>query len=119
MKKVLITIAILTAMAFAYIAQLEAAPAGPIQGHVVSLNAVVAGGDGKVAKAQAESLQSGGAPIAFMSGGSVYLVYNADGSFAGSQLAKYASIGTVGIYGSAKTVKGVKVIMSKKIVSMD
>lgn len=90
----------------------------PLQGRAVSLNSLVTGGSGIVSRAEAIALADKGQPIVFLSGNKVYFVYNADGTYAGSLLAKYAGSEKIGIVGKTKVVKGINIIIQEMIESM-
>ena len=91
----------------------------PIIGKIVSLSGLVHG-DGTVNKAEAIKLVDKAVPLMFKAdAGTVCMVYNTDGSYAGKKLAKYASNKKIGIIGQVKTVNGVKIIIADKIESMD
>ncbi|MBX3043419.1 MAG: hypothetical protein KIT33_05350 [Candidatus Kapabacteria bacterium] len=91
----------------------------PLEGTVVSLNALVMGGNGKVSKAEAQNLQSSGNLILFRAtNGTVYFVYNEDGSFAGKRLANFANNDKVGLLGKAKTVNGINTFVMTLIEGM-
>ena len=93
--------------------------AKPISGQIVSLSGLVLG-NGAVNKAEAQSMVEKAVPLMFKAdAGSVCMVYNADGSYAGKKLAKYASNKKIGIIGNVKTVNGIKIIIAEKIESMD
>jgi hypothetical protein len=91
----------------------------PIMGKIVSLSGLVHG-DGTVNKAEAAKMVEKAIPLMFKAdAGSVCMVYNADGSYAGKKLVKYASNKKIGIIGQVKTVNGVKIIIADKIESME
>lgn len=90
----------------------------PIRGQVVSLNDLVLNGKGRVTKDQAKELAEQGNPIVFLSGKTVYFVYNEDGSFAGKKLANYANNETVGIVGITRKVNGLNILIASMIESM-
>lgn len=105
----------------------EAAPAAkagdytkvPLEGTIVSLNALVMGGNGKVNKAEAQDLASKGNLILFRAtNGTLYFVYNEDGSFAGKRLANFANNDKVGILGKGKVVDGVNTFVMTMIEGM-
>jgi outer membrane protein assembly factor BamB len=91
----------------------------PLEGHVVSLNGLVMGGNGKVSKAEAQALAGNGNLILFRAtNGTVYFVYNEDGTFAGKRLANFAHNDKIGMLGKSKVVNGVNVFMMTLIESM-
>jgi len=91
----------------------------PIEGNVVSLNGLVMGGNGKVSKAEAQALAGNGNLILFRAtNGTVYFVYNEDGSFAGKRLANFAHNDKIGMLGKSKVVNGVNVFIMTLIESM-
>lgn len=95
----------------------------PIKGTVISFSDFVIGGKGAVTKDEAIQLAEKGSPLVFLTGTGknqkIYFVFNEDGSFAGKNLAKYASNKAVGIIGKTKTVKGMNIIIAQMIESMD
>ena len=91
-----------------------------MKGTVVALNKMIGKGDGSVKKDEAIKLAEQGQPIVFMSGGKIYFIFNADGTFAGKKLANYANNKAVGIVGKTITLKGgLKGIVADLIESMD
>jgi len=100
------------------IAQKKSTSSKPIKGQVVSLNDLVLNGKGRITKDQAKELAEQGNPIVFLSGKTVYFVYNEDGSFAGKRLANYANNEVVGIVGKTKKVNGLNIIIASIIESM-
>jgi adenylylsulfate kinase-like enzyme len=100
------------------IAQKKRTSSKPIKGQVVSLNDLVLNGKGRITKDQAKELAEQGNPIVFLSGKTVYFVYNEDGSFAGKKLANYANNEVVGIVGKTKKVNGLNILIASIIESM-
>jgi hypothetical protein len=97
------------------------APAGfkaDFEGQVISVENLLTGGNGRIDKATAENLLSYGKPIAFLSKGVIYFVFDAGGNFAGNKLAKLAEASKVGIAGKVKTVKGLKYIIANGIYAI-
>lgn len=91
----------------------------PLEGTIVSLNSLVMGGDGKVSKADAQALVSKGNLVLFKAtNGTVYFVYNEDGTFAGKRLAGYANNAKVGLLGKSKVVDGTNVFIMTLIEGM-
>lgn len=129
MKKAII-LAVIFGLMFAFVdgsakEKKEAKPKGakPLIGVVVNLADLAKGGDGKMKKDEAVKLAESGSPVVFMVGtgksAKIYFVYNSDGTFAGSKLAKYATVTKVGVEGTPKTVNGVNVINAVKISAME
>jgi len=117
-------IAILLFVGVLFSATMNSEPAPkPMKGQVASLNDLVMGGTGKIDKAKATELAEKGSPIVFITGkgksAKVYFVYNADGTFAGKNLAKYANNITVGIIGKVKKINGLNILIAETIESMD
>jgi len=100
------------------LAQRKSTSPKPIRGQVISLNDLVLNGKGRVTKDQAKELAEQGNPIVFLSGKTVYFVYNEDGSFAGKKLANYANNEVVGIVGKTKKVNGLNILIASIIESM-
>lgn len=90
----------------------------PMEGYIVSLDHLVMGGDGRVSKAEAEEKLSQGKILLFKSGSDVYFVLSEGGSYAGSQLAKYAAAPKVGLKGKIKKSNGVNMFMMTYIDAM-
>lgn len=91
----------------------------PLEGTIVSLNGLVMGGSGNVNKAEAQGLAASGNLILFMAtNGTVYFVYNEDGTFAGKKLANYANNQKVGMLGKSKNVGGLNIFIMTLIESM-
>lgn len=91
----------------------------PLEGTIVSLNGLVMGGNGKVSKAEAQALAGNGNLILFRAtNGTVYFVYNEDGSFAGKRLANFAHNEKIGMLGKSKVINGINVFIMTLIESM-
>ena len=129
MKKILI-LAVICGLLFAFTDGNSKAPkvkaakaVKPTIGTVVSVVALAKGVDGKIKKDEATKLAEAGSPLAFMVGtgksAKVYFVINADGSFAGKQLAKFANLKKLGIEGTTKTVNGVNFFVATQMTPMD
>ncbi len=92
-------------------------PVPTLTGYTASLNGLVTSTDGKVDKSQAVALFKKGQPLVIVSKNKIYFVYNADGSYAGKKLAKFAN-GNVGVAGRVKKKNGVNFIIADKIFNV-
>ncbi len=86
-------------------------------GYVANLNDIVTSKDGRVDKSQAVSLVKAGHPLVLVSNNKVYFVFNTDGSYAGKNLARNASLDSeVGIVGKIKSKGGFNYIIADKFI---
>ncbi len=91
----------------------------PLEGTIVSLDGIIMGGNGKVTKDGAKALVGKGNLILFRAtNGTVYFVYNEDGTFASKRLAGYANNAKVGMLGKAKVIDGLNVFIMNMIEGM-
>lgn len=101
----------------------KAAPAkteGVFEGKVVDLAKALRGQAAGVDKKAAQSLLLNGGMIAFQAdNGNLYFLFNADGTPATAELAKYAVFSKIGVKGKAKKVKGLNVITVETMNSME
>lgn len=94
-----------------------AAQGEPIVGYVVNVGDYLTGGEGRVSKKEAFSLLERGELLGFVSGGKLYLVFMADGSYAGKKLANMADY-QVGIVGKVHSRYGSAAIVADLIEAM-
>jgi hypothetical protein len=91
----------------------------PLEGSIVSLDGITMGGNGKVSKSEAQALVGKGNLVLFKAtNGTVYFVYNEDGTFAGKRLAGYANNNKVGMLGKTKVVDGLNIFIMTLIEGM-
>ncbi len=93
-------------------------PNVPIEGTVVSLYGLVTSGKMEVNKAEAIDLVNRDQLLGFKdSKGTIWIVYNTDGSYAGKNLARHAD-GKLGIKGKKRNIKGANILIADEMIPM-
>lgn len=86
----------------------------PLVGKVVSLDAITEGRNTSPTPVEARKLVSNGRLLLFQTDKYLYFVYNADGSFAGPNLAKYSGK-KVGLVGKPYYINGIMIFVADLI----
>ncbi|MFP4528346.1 MAG: hypothetical protein ACLFQX_07330 [Candidatus Kapaibacterium sp.] len=90
----------------------------PMQGYIVSIDAIAAGREGRVSKSEAVKLANDNRVLGFMSGSIVYLLYEGNGAINNSKLANMAAAKNIGVIGKVKSQNGVNYIIVDKMRAM-
>lgn len=91
------------------------AASGMMEGYAISMNDLVTSNPKKLSKSKAMDLVSKGQLILFYSNNKAYFVYHADGSFAGSRIAKMADAKAIKIKGDHRNKDGLRIIIAEEM----